>query len=378
MKIYLRSTIVIGVFLSILAFKNKEKKEHFNKVFDNVNTIDGFTVEQPITVDNLGVFIITGKEGIEGKSYTTLSNAMSNNKVVVNETGDVNELSIDNKSKAYIFIHSGDIVKGGKQDRTISYDVIIPPKAKKVKLKSFCVEQSRWQKRGGEAVGSFSANSKMISSRELKITTRGTGSISSQSRVWSEVSKQKKELNDKLSKKNGYDVNVSDNESNSSLQLALESKALTKAKRKMNEKLKDLINTPNALGYGYTINGEIYGVELYNNKELFKDLWPKILESLIVEAISKDGETIKEKKTTKDIITFMEGANEDDETLMKKLNSITKFKTIESKEGSIVFITEDLNQRTWIHKGYMKIDKTKASEPIIQNRGFITPRGGHR
>ncbi|MDR0660584.1 MAG: hypothetical protein LBG19_07260 [Prevotellaceae bacterium] len=70
------------------------------------------------------------------------------------------------------FIMSGDIVKGGKQDRTISEDMVLKPKNKKVPLASFCVEQSRWEKRGSEDVAKFTSSSNMLSNRDLKIAAR--------------------------------------------------------------------------------------------------------------------------------------------------------------------------------------------------------------
>lgn len=335
---------------------------------NEVHTINGITINDAKTIQNLSLFILTGKERIEGTSYNTLSEAMDKRQVVVKETGSVNQLSIDNNGSDYVFIHSGDIVKGGKQDRTISYDVIIPPNTKNIPLESFCVEQGRWEQRANETVVAFDSNSKMLSSRDLKLAAKHENN---QGKVWSKVSEQKDYLSDKLSAKNGYTVDVSDNESNTSLQLALESEELKKAKKEFYENLKDLIATPDALGYAYTINGEIYGVEVYNNTQLFKDLWEKIIESVIVEAISKEGEKVIAQKTKKDILVYMEAVKSEDKKIARKLNKLTNFKTIENKEGHIVFITEDLEKKKWIHKSYMKIDTTAANQNKRANNSLL-------
>jgi len=274
-----------------------------------VFAIDGITINDAKTEQNLSLFMLTGKEKVVGKSYKILSDAMDSKQVTVRETGAVNELAIDNNSSEHVFIHSGDIVKGGKQDRTISYDVIIPPKTKNVPLESFCVEQGRWQQRSSENVSAFSSNTKMLSSRDLKLAAKHE---KNQRKVWSKVSEQKASLNKKLSAKNGYTIDVADNESNSSLQLALESDELKKSKDSIYQKLKDLIDVPNAIGYAYAINGEIYGVEVYNNKQLFTDLWDKILESVIIEAISKEGEAVVTKKTKKEVFDYMNAVKEND------------------------------------------------------------------
>ena len=50
----------------------------------------------------------------------TLDEALGNGSVKVVETGEVNELKIENTGGEPVFIQSGDIVKGGRQDRTLT------------------------------------------------------------------------------------------------------------------------------------------------------------------------------------------------------------------------------------------------------------------
>src|SRR5204862_2923768 len=52
-------------------------------------------------------------------------------------------------------IQSGDIVKGGKQDRAIAFDLLLPPKSGLVSVGSFCCEAGRWTKRGEEEATRF-------------------------------------------------------------------------------------------------------------------------------------------------------------------------------------------------------------------------------
>lgn len=360
MKTIMKSVLLLSFCITTLACKNEQTKtEIAENITNDTFVVDGITINDPQTEQNLSLFILTGKEKVSGKSYNTLSEAMDSKQVIVKETGSVNELSIDNNGDDYVFIHSGDIVKGGKQDRTISYDIIIPPKTKDVPLESFCVEQGRWQQRSEETVVSFSSNTKMLSSRDLKLAAKHQNN---QGLVWNKVSEQKAYLNEKLSARVGYDIDITDNESNSSLQLALESDELIKSKDSIYEKFKDLIKTPDAIGYAYAINGEIYGVEVYNNKQLFIDLWDKLLESVIVEAISKEGEETASEKSKKEVLAYMKEVKANDRKTSKKLNSITKFNTIENKNGNIIFSTVDLENKKWIHKSYMKVDTSAASK----------------
>src|SRR5438309_860922 len=104
-----------------------------------------FTISEPITCLNLAVYLIHGEDVIPGKSFLTLQEALENNKIVLHETGTVAQLTIENVSRdTEVFIQSGDIVKGGRQDRVIAYDLIVPPQSGRVPINSFCVEAGRW------------------------------------------------------------------------------------------------------------------------------------------------------------------------------------------------------------------------------------------
>ena len=86
---------------------------------------------------NLSVFLIHGKNQIDNKNILTLQEAMEQKILVVYETSNVNELMVENKSSQYeVFIQSGDIVKGGKQDRVLGVDIILPAKSGKISVET--------------------------------------------------------------------------------------------------------------------------------------------------------------------------------------------------------------------------------------------------
>ena len=90
----------------------------------------------PYTYKNLSIFLVHGKSVIKAKSFLTLQEALVQKKVVVYETKSVNELSIQNFSDEDVFVQSGDIVKGGQQDRMIGVDLIVPPRSGKLPAKT--------------------------------------------------------------------------------------------------------------------------------------------------------------------------------------------------------------------------------------------------
>ena len=68
-----------------------------------------------------------------------------------------------------MYVQSGDIVKGGQQDRMLGVDLVVPPRSGKISISAFCVEQGRWQKRGNEESTRFSSSTERVATRELKI-----------------------------------------------------------------------------------------------------------------------------------------------------------------------------------------------------------------
>src|SRR5262245_33300495 len=109
--------------------------------------VTDYTVTGPYTHKNLTVFLLHGANQSQGRTPLTLQEAMRQRKVVVRETGDVNKLTIQNRSNEDVFVQAGDIVKGGQQDRTLALDLIVPPKSGRIPIEAFCVEHGRWSRR---------------------------------------------------------------------------------------------------------------------------------------------------------------------------------------------------------------------------------------
>src|SRR5256885_17214212 len=56
----------------------------------------------------------------------------------------VNQLVLINRSKRPLLLLAGELVSGGKQDRIIGKDRIVPVGAEPLPLDVFCVEHGRW------------------------------------------------------------------------------------------------------------------------------------------------------------------------------------------------------------------------------------------
>src|SRR5260370_41598185 len=142
----------------------------------NQQVKDEYRLEGPFTQDNLTVLLIHGQDKIKGQTFLTLQEALVQKKVIVRETREVNQLSIENVSREEVYVQSGDIVKGGQQDRMLVVDLILPPRSGKIPIAAFCVENGRWSQRGSEEVTVFNSSSNAVASREIKLAAKAKGS----------------------------------------------------------------------------------------------------------------------------------------------------------------------------------------------------------
>jgi hypothetical protein len=248
------------------------------KVTPKVKKITG-----PFNHANLSIFLLHGDDTITGRKFLTLNEAMEQQKIIVHETSNVNMLAVENTSPDLeIFIQTGDIVKGGRQDRLMSFDLVVPPKSGKVPIPSFCVESGRWRQRGQESAAFFASNTAQAS-KEMKIAARSGGAgASNQGAVWAQVQKTQTKIAKSLN------VNVMANASPSSYQLSIENKELQEKLGAYEKELAGILkDKPDVIGIAYAINGQVEGAEVFACASLCAKQWPKMLKSAAVDAIAE-------------------------------------------------------------------------------------------
>ncbi len=167
-----------------------KNSEGWTKTPTQVVTSD-YKISGPYSHKNLTVFLIHGDNKSTAKVPLTLQEAMAQKKVKVIETGDVNQLAIQNVSNEEVFVQSGDIVKGGQQDRVLAMDLLVPPRSGRVPIDSFCVEHGRWQQRGQEMATAFSSSEQSLNHKDLKMAAK---SAKSQNEVWAKVEESQSKL----------------------------------------------------------------------------------------------------------------------------------------------------------------------------------------
>lgn len=347
---------------------------------------EGQRISEPIVHDNLAIYFIKGKSQ-DGPVPLTLDEALAKGTVKVHETSQVSELQIENTGDEDVFVHAGDIVKGGQQDRVLSLSIIVPPKSGRVPIASFCVERGRWSARGKEDVRTFASSKDFIPSLEGKKAMRSAQKAEaarvvaaarapadaaraapneaanaeaalerrvveqqrqqeaydrnnrynspadgplprapdSQGDVWRSVEAVQSSLGASL---NGA---VTASVSETSLQLALENEKLMKAQAAYVDALKPQGESDgDVIGLVVAVNGELKSADIYPSNGLFKKVWAKHLKAAATEAIAKREQASAAMPATADVEAFLDDAKKG-ETHEQKLNDALK---LEVSEGA--------------------------------------------
>ncbi|MFN2514811.1 MAG: ARPP-1 family domain-containing protein [Pyrinomonadaceae bacterium] len=244
-----------------------------------------------------------------------------------------------------VYVQSGDIVKGGQQDRMLAVDLIVPPGSGRMPIAAFCVERGRWSGRGNERAGVFSSSSDAVATKDIKLAAKRSNS---QSGVWESVTVAQ----DKLSQNVGTQVNST--VSPSSLQLAVEnSKVRENAESYIKALVKVVDGSDNVIGYVFAINGRVNSADVYASNALFKKLWPKLLSANAIEAIAEvqPGKFDPPKaETVKTFLSESDKAKASEKKVSARVGLVTR-----EDDNNIVFETRDRAQNdAWVHKNYIK------------------------
>jgi ARG/rhodanese/phosphatase superfamily protein len=318
-------------------------------------------ISGPFAYRNLAIYLVHGNNSTDAVPLT-IDEALLKRTAKVYETGEVNALEIENLGDQPVFVQSGDIIKGGRQDRALSASVWVPPRSGRVRVGAFCVEAGRWSPRGGENGRAFSSVDSVLPSREAKIAMNSVVSLGAlgrtapaytsraQADVWRHVAKIQERLSNSLG------VPVASTRSPTSLQLALESDELKKAEALYVQALQPAgERDPDVLGSVFAINGKLNSADLYPANGLFRKMWPKLINAYAAEAIGERGAAAFATPSIQTVLSFLGNAEDN----VKAEKEITPDARLEIHESADVLYFETKSTSpsaafpAWIHRGYL-------------------------
>lgn len=120
------------------------------------------------------------------EAMLSLSQGLKLGTVVITERGtaateNVHWLRINNNSGFPLYIGSGEVIMGGRQDRMITKDTVLLPSEKDQYVPVMCVEEGRWSNKQKKFVYNNYANAKL---------RKVLGTTNNQVLVWKEIDRQ--------------------------------------------------------------------------------------------------------------------------------------------------------------------------------------------
>ncbi len=281
----------------------------------------GLRVLEPIRNGSLTVFPVVASKSYPTGAFLTLDEGLRSGDVVVTEygnvrglvrrhntppvqhdTAEVNRLVLINNSKRPLLLLAGEIVAGGKQDRVIGKDRIVPPQSDPVDLSVFCVEPGRWVATSanfgtsgatyaagaGAAVGSSNGNASTLMVQP-SVRAKAMGD-KDQGQVWAEVRKEQQSVTVEVA---GETPAAADElNSTSSYAVVMENKRVKQEVDKIAKPIErdyqsliQQLRDRKAVGVVVAVNGHVIWSDVFASTELLEKYWPKLVRSYASEAV---------------------------------------------------------------------------------------------
>ncbi|HZD95204.1 MAG TPA: DUF6569 family protein, partial [Candidatus Sulfotelmatobacter sp.] len=162
-----------------------------------------YKVLAPISHGDLTIFPVVSTKAHDTGQFITLDEGIRSGEVVVTEVGylhstmhrrnsyvqpnrraEVNRLVLVNNSRHPLILLAGEVVTGGKQDRVVGKDRIVPAESDPVDLSVFCVEHGRWV----ETSTKFDTHASVMLQPSVRMKAMAE---QDQQKVWDEVGRSR-------------------------------------------------------------------------------------------------------------------------------------------------------------------------------------------
>ncbi len=280
----------------------------------------GWRLLNPITYENITVFPVVAGSTYDTGQFLTLEDGLASGEVIVSEHGaaglsrsrdgrvtrdysggaSVNQLVLVNRSKRPLILLAGELVSGGKQDRIIGKDRIVPAGADPLPLDVFCVEHGRWS-----SGANFSAAKTIVhpSVREQAAVNQ------KQADVWNAVRSGTTASVEVSGMGSGTgDAAAAPRVSGEALSYTIANEAPTESYDKLYNKSRGIggsvdsfveevqrrfvretggLKNERVVGVVVAYGGEVAWSDIFASEELFYKYWTKLLRSYAVEALAR-------------------------------------------------------------------------------------------
>jgi len=290
----------------------------------DVTSPSGYKVLEPIRHGNLTVFPVVAARSHDTQQFLTLDEGLRSGDVIVTESGSVqplmrrrripvpqggaqvNQLVLVNNSKRPLILLAGEIVTGGKQDRVIGKDRIIPAESDPIDLGVFCVEPGRWT---GSSAQFDSRNGAMA---QPAVRAKAMAE-KDQAQVWSEVGKARESLALLVPAPAAAPVRETSSYArvmqNEEVKQRVDSVAepIQRNYQSLIQQLRD----QNAVGVVVAVNGQVVWADIFASTNLLEKYWPKLVRSYAAEAVvTRTKDRAADIKLAQEFLNHLDGRHE--------------------------------------------------------------------
>jgi hypothetical protein len=299
----------------------------------------------PVTYQDLTIFPVISSQNADTSDFETLDQALSSGDAVISEQGgymrrardgepvpvytggsQVNQLVLVNRGKRPLLLLAGEVVSGGKQDRIIGKDRIVPIGSAPLPLDVFCVEHGRWT---GDSMN-FSAAETMVHP-----TVREQAAVKQdQSQVWAAVRDETPKVGqsesvtvDGRAAASGFAAGAAAPPALSSATIGgVISEAPTQSYRRIYQspmvqnsvegfademsrrfdRATSGIKGGHVVGVVVAFGDDVAWSDIFASSQLFETYWPKLLRSYVVEALTRPA--VRQVATIDDARDFLRPA----------------------------------------------------------------------
>ena len=304
-------------------------------------SVNDYKVLAPITHGNLTIFPVISTKVHDTSDFITLDEGIRSGEVVVTEVGnlhsvmrrrppyvpvrptgaEVNRLVLVNNSKHPLLLLAGEVVTGGKQDRVVGKDRIIPGESDPVDVSVFCVEHGRWTNTSDK----FDTHASVMLQPSVRMKAMAD---QDQQKVWDAVGRSRTEMAGAVAAapvpsatprpgQTSETVTVTTSDAlvalnaTSSYAKARENKAvqkqvesITEPMQKAYESVIKQLRNQNAVGVVVAVKGRIVWADMFASSSLLAKYWPKLLDSYASEALTAQG--AQREVSVKEAQSFLE------------------------------------------------------------------------
>lgn len=253
----------------------------------------------PITHGNLTIFPVVGDRRHDTHMFITLDEGLRSGEVVVSEAGpvrglvrrpqpvpmrhdgaQVNRLVLVNNSDRPLLLLAGEIVTGGKQDRVVGKDRIVPANSEPLDLGVFCVEPGRWTATS-DKFGGLHVQMAQPSVRARAMADKD------QQKVWAEVHNSAAGMASKVPAPAARELAATSSYARvmSNEEVKRQVDAVAAPMQRSYESVIRQLRAQNAVGVVVAINGEIVWADIFAGTPLLEKYWPKLVRSYAAESI---------------------------------------------------------------------------------------------